>query len=244
LTCPNYNPQTNTMTMAVKNVFDKLTPEEETRLVRQHDDVYERRLTLSEYVHKRCEDVRQPMPDEEGPIQLWLAQHGPIRMRRRNLAEIVTEERDRLALQQEANEAESNESDVEDQEEDEKDGPEDRLPKIATKSIAPKNGNNNSHPQINSANGRHYGGSHLPASMNPALNSKPRKLVKQPMGLEAELPYGMDLRAAHDGQGNAVAELDILMVERASSIAYRTGYKVVYSRERGERSDWTIKIVG
>lgn len=255
LTCPNYSPVTNTVTMTVKNVFEKLSAEEEIRLARQQDDLYERRLTISEYVHKRCEDVRQPMRDEEGPIQLWLAQHGPIRMRRRNLNEVVSNEDDKMALQQyQAEDVDSPESDVEDFEDSDKmSGHDDRLPKIATKSIAPKNGNSNSsnasngtstHPLINTANGRHYGGSHLPASMNPALASKkPRKLVTQPLGLEAELPFGSDVRAAHDGQGNATAELDILMVERASGIAYRTGYKVVYLRER-ERSDWIIKIVG
>ncbi|KAF9925680.1 hypothetical protein BGZ65_007620 [Modicella reniformis] len=246
VSCPQYNPHTNTMTMAVKNVFEKLTPEEESRLAQQNEDLYERKLTLSEFVYKRCEDVRQPMRDEEGPIQLWLAQHGPIRMRRRVLGEVLTDEAEELALQQQGDEAEaeSNESDVEDHEDVEMTSataPEDRLPKIATKATTC---NNSSHPLVNSANGRHYGGSHLPASMNPALqNKKPRKVMNRPMGLEAELPFGCEVRTAHDGQGNATAELDILMVERVSGIAYRTGYKVVYSRER-ERSDWNIKIVG
>ncbi|KAG0362499.1 hypothetical protein BGZ54_008595 [Gamsiella multidivaricata] len=243
LSCPHYNSQTNTMTMPVKNVFEKLSAEEEARLTKQQDDHHERKLTLSEYVYKRCEDVRQPMRDEEGPIQLWLAQHGPIRMRRREDNESSNEESDAEGDGDERDKATANE---------------DRLPKVATKSIAPKDGTNaanntgrnatnvqaNGQPLINAANGRHYGGSHLPASMNSALqNQKKRKMIKHPMGLEAELPYGCEVRAAHDAQGNAKAELDILMVERGSGVAYRTGYKVVYSRER-ERVDWVVEVVG
>lgn len=249
LSSPEYNPRSNTMTMQVKNVFEKLTAEEESRLNNTHqEDSYERKLTLSEYVYRRCEDVRQPMRDEEGPIQLWLAQHGPIRMRRRKLNEILSEEE----LAQVRDEGSSSESDSDENEEagdhhsNNKSNslPEDRLPKIATK---PANVNAlaiKPAPLINAANGRYYGGSHLPASMNPALkNQKPRKMVKRPMGLEAELPYGCEVRASHDSQGHARAELDLLMVERASGIAYRTGYKVVYSRDR-EQSDWIVEVVG
>ncbi|KAF9558477.1 hypothetical protein EC968_007096 [Mortierella alpina] len=255
LSGPKYNPRSNTMTMQVKNVFEKLTADEESRLNNIHqEDSYERKLTLSEYVYRRCEDVRQPMRDEEGPIQLWLAQHGPIRMRRRKLNEILSEEE---LAQVRDDEDSSSESDSDENEEVVGGGEdpsannknnssrmEDRLPKIATK---PANVNAlpiKPAPLINAANGRYYGGSHLPASMNPALkNQKPRKMVKRPMGLEAELPYGCEVRAAHDGQGNARAELDLLMVERASGIAYRTGYKVVYSRDR-EQSDWIVEVVG
>ncbi|KAG0296738.1 hypothetical protein BGZ98_000841 [Dissophora globulifera] len=269
LSCPRYNPQTNTMTMPVKNVFEKLTSEEEARLSKQQEDPYERRLTLSEYVYKRCEDTRQPMRDEEGPIQLWLAQHGPIRLRRRKLSDVVTASEEQQLTENDGESADEDEEDAEDQEEqgdhgeDREDNAgrssisEDRLPKIATKSVVPRtnvnttsNANVNTtnnvqqQPMINAANGRHYGGSHLPASMNPALqNRKARKIVKRAMGLEAELPYGCEVRAAHDSQGNAKAELDILMVERASGIAYRTGFKVVYSRER-ERADWIVEVVG
>ncbi|KAI1312640.1 hypothetical protein EDD11_002912 [Mortierella claussenii] len=260
LACPRYNPQTNTMTMPVKNVFEKLTPDEESRLIKQQDDPYERKLTLSEYVYKRCEDTRQPMRDEEGPIQLWLAQHGPIRMRRRHLEEVVQDgaEQDMLleAHHVDGNSQGLEESDVEESD-DEVQGQADsgnkkvggdQLPKIATKSKVNNNSNNHTaaqpskqQPLVNAANGRYYGGSHLPPSMNPAL--KRRKLVKRPMGLEAELPYACEVRAAHDGQGNAKAELDILMVERASGVAYRTGYKVVYSKER-ERAEWNVEVVG
>ncbi|KAG0051712.1 hypothetical protein BGZ83_003381 [Gryganskiella cystojenkinii] len=254
LTCPQYNPTSNTVAMQVKNVFEKLTPEEEENLVKRQDDPYQRKLTLSEFVYKRCEDVRQPMRDEEGPVQLWLAQHGPIRMRRRPLEEVLSQEE--LAQQNHHQEPESeDESDEEDLEEQQhqqqkeaaaRKAAEDQLPKIATKANANHYKHNNAgHQQVNSNNGRHYGGSHLPASMNPAFlkNQKRRKMVSRPMGLEAELPYGCEVRASHDGQGNAKAELDILMVERASGIAYRTGYKVVYSRER-ERSEWVVEIVG
>ncbi|KAF9397837.1 hypothetical protein BGX21_008474 [Mortierella sp. AD011] len=205
---------------------------------------------MSEFVYKRCEDVRQPMRDEEGPIQLWLAQHGPIRIRRRNLSEVVSpkEEEQLLANYQEdeEDEPESGESDAEDNEESAA-SPEDRLPKIATKSIAPKHGANQpksgQQSIINAANGRYYGGSHLPASLRPGQKQKRVKVLRRPMGLEAELPIGQEVRAAHDAHGNARAELDILMVERATGIAYRTGFKVVYSRER-ERADWIVEIVG
>lgn len=229
LSQPQYSPQSNTMTMKVKNVFEKLTPEEEARLSKHQEDPYERKLTISEYVYKRCEDVRQPMRDEEGPVQLWLAQHGPIRMRRRVLKEIMPEGH-------EENEEEENEDEDEDEEDASLIPPEDRLPKIATKTNVNTNNNN----QANPANGRHYGGSHLPASMTPG-GQKPR-MVRKAMGLEAELPFGCEVRATHDSLGHAKAELDLLMVERASGIAYRTGYKVVYTRER-ERGEWTVEVV-
>ncbi|KAG0198668.1 hypothetical protein BGX28_007901 [Mortierella sp. GBA30] len=254
---PEYNPHSNTMTMQVKNVFEKLTPDEEARLNNtQQDDSYDRKLTLSEYVYRRCEDVRQPMRDEEGPIQLWLAQHGPIRMRRRQLNEIMSSEvLARLHQEDDADDDHDDDDDVEISEiEDKKSdnhsrkSSEDGLPKIATKAVVDMNSHNGPAikpaPLINAANGRYYGGSHLPASMNPALkNKKARKMVKRRLGLEAELPYGCEVRAAHDAQGNARAELDLLMVERASGIAYRTGYKVVYSRER-EQSEWIVEVVG
>ncbi|KAF9110401.1 hypothetical protein BGX27_006385 [Mortierella sp. AM989] len=247
LASPHYNPQTNTMTMPVKNVFEKLSAEEEARL-KLSDDPYERKMSLNEYVYKRCEDIRQPMRDEEGPIQLWLAQHGPIRIRRRYLNEVVSpkDEEQLMASHPEDDDGvESSESDAEDNEPTvTKNGHEDRLPKIATKAIAPRHGANqpNQQPAMNAANGRYYGGSHLPASMNPG-NKHKRAVIKQPMGLEAELPFGGEVRTAHDAHGNSKAELDILMVERASGVAYRTGFKVVYSRER-ERSDWLVEIVG
>lgn len=275
--CPQYNANTNTMTMQVKNVFEKLTPTEEARLLKHQDDPYERKLTLSEYVYKRCEDIRQPMRDEEGPIQLWLAQHGPIRMRRRQLEDVLPEgvsAADMAVDDEESSDDESSDDDDEnDKAEDNKKSkaPEDPLPKIASKSssVTASAGSTTSsvaaaaalanaqdaaaaaalayaakhQTQLNIMNGRHYGGSHLPASMNPALNQKRRKLVKKLMGLEAELPYGCEVRTAHDAQGHARAELDILMVERASGIAYRTGYKVVYSRER-ERADWVVEVLG
>lgn len=266
--CPQYSPNTNTMTMQVKNVFEKLTLAEEARLLKHQDDPYERKLTLSEYVYKRCEDIRQPMRDEEGPIQLWLAQHGPIRMRRRQLEDVLPEGVSAADMAVDDADESSDDESSEDEEDiklatsaeetSNKKVPEDPLPKIASKSTssvaaaaalasaqdaaaaAASKGQNN---QI-SANGRHYGGSHLPASMDPALqNQKRRKLVKKLMGLEAELPFGCEVRAAHDTQGHARAELDILMVERASGVAYRTGYKVVYSRER-ERADWVVEVLG
>ncbi|KAF9915399.1 hypothetical protein BX616_006240 [Lobosporangium transversale] len=258
LSCPRYNPQANTMTMPVKNVFEKITAEEEAHLQKQQDDPYERRLTLSEYVYKRCEDIRQPMKDEEGPVQLWLAQHGPIRMRRRELRDVIDgEEQNRLYAENGGIDASA---DGGDDEEDESDissdnetgdvrkeatsdsrTMEDQLPKIATKTSSKDTAPNGSQPLINAANGRYYGGSHLPASMDPALkNKKPRKMVRGPMGLEAELPYACEVRAAHDNHGNAKAELDILLVERASGIAYRTGYKVVYTRER-ECAEWNVE---
>lgn len=261
MSCPHYNPSSNTVTMQVKNVFEKLSPQEETQLLQRQDDhpYQQRKLTLSEFVYKRCEDIRQPMKDEEGPVQLWLAQHGPIRMRRRPLEEVLSEEElHQHRNQQRTEDPEESETEEDDEEEESEESQqqkeaaarkaaEDQLPKIATKANASHHlkhltANNNSN--VNSANGRHYGGSHLPASMNPLLkNQKRRKILSRPMGLEAELPYGCEVRASHDGQGNAKAELDILMVERTSGIAYRTGYKVVYSRER-ERSEWVVEVVG
>ncbi|KAF9428921.1 hypothetical protein BGZ94_000485 [Podila epigama] len=256
LSHPRYNVQSNTMTMKVKNVFERLSPEEEARLSKNQDDPYERKLTISEYVYKRCEDVRQPMRDEEGPIQLWLAQHGPIRMRRRTLEEIKA-----LNDGEEAGHPDEDNQDEDDHDEDDEESSaeeedtnrsvviplEDRLPKIARKANAPSNFTNpnnhsNNNNNTNSSNGRHYGGSHLPASMTSDQNKKPRKMVRRPLGLEAELPFGCEVRAAHDAQGHAKAELDLLMVERASGIAYRTGYKVVYTRER-ERGEWTVEVV-
>ncbi|KAG0273048.1 hypothetical protein BGZ95_011151 [Linnemannia exigua] len=277
--CPQYNANTNTMTMQVKNVFEKLTPTEEARLLKHQEDPYERKLTLSEYVYKRCEDVRQPMRDEEGPIQLWLAQHGPIRMRRRQLEEVLPEGASaptEMAVdggdESSDDESSDDEEDGEEKKNNKQQAPEDPLPKIASKSSssavsASSNGTSSvaaaaalasaqdaaaaaalayaakHQTQLNIMNGRHYGGSHLPASMNPAQKQKRRKLVKKLMGLEAELPYGCEVRASHDAQGHARAELDILMVERSSGIAYRTGYKVVYSRER-ERADWVVEVLG
>jgi hypothetical protein len=262
------------MTMQVKNVFEKLTPTEEARLLKHQDDPYERKLTLSEYVYKRCEDIRQPMRDEEGPIQLWLAQHGPIRMRRRLLEDVLPEGAS-IAAEMAVDDEESSEDESSDEEEDAEEekknikpqAPEDPLPKIASKPSSSSSSSTSSvaaaaalasaqdaaaaaalayaakhQTQLNIMNGRHYGGSHLPASMNPS-KQKRRKLVKKLMGLEAELPYGCEVRAAHDAQGHARAELDILMVERSSGIAYRTGYKVVYSRER-ERADWVVEVLG
>ncbi|KAF9921570.1 hypothetical protein FBU30_008374 [Linnemannia zychae] len=271
--CPQYNSNTNTMTMTVKNVFEKLTPAEEARLLKHQEDPYERKLTLSEYVYKRCEDIRQPMRDEEGPIQLWLAQHGPIRMRRRQLEDVLPEGVNPADMAIDGEESSDEESSEEEEEETEKveekkvKVPEDPLPKIASKSSVSSSGNSSvaaatalasaqdaaaaaalayatkHQTQLNIMNGRHYGGSHLPASLIPGQKQKRRKLVKKLMGLEAELPYGCEVRAAHDTQGHARAELDILMVERSSGIAYRTGYKVVYSRER-ERADWVVEVLG
>ncbi|KAG0287994.1 hypothetical protein BGZ97_006934, partial [Linnemannia gamsii] len=226
--CPQYNANTNTMTMQVKNVFEKLTPVEEARLLKHQEDPYERKLTLSEYVYKRCEDIRQPMRDEEGPIQLWLAQHGPIRMRRRQLEDVLPEGVSAADVAVDGGEeSEDDESEEEEEESDKADksnnkAPEDPLPKIASKSYssAAVSASTTSsvaaaaalanaqdaaaaaalayaakhQTQLNIMNGRHYGGSHLPASMNPALqNQKRRKLVKKLMGLEAELPYGCEV---------------------------------------------------
>ncbi|KAF9373139.1 hypothetical protein CPB97_000772 [Podila verticillata] len=176
LSQPQYSPQSNTMTMKVKNVFEKLTYEEEARLSKHLEDPYERKLTISEYVYKRCEDVRQPMRDEEGPEN-------------------------------------------EDEDEDEKDAslipPEDRFPNTTIKTNINTNNNN----QANLVNGRHYGGSHLPASMTPG--GQKAKMVRKAMGLEAELPFGCEVRATHDSLGHAKAELDLLMVERP--VGLRTG---------------------
>ncbi|KAG0330356.1 hypothetical protein BG004_002113 [Podila humilis] len=218
--------------MKVKNVFEKLTAEEEARLSKSQEDPYERKLTISEYVYKRCEDVRQPMRDEEGPVQLWLAQHGPIRMRRRALSEVMSEDEQQKTEENEAAEREEDDGSSE-REEETVIPPEDRLPKIATK--------NNMQAHANPANGRHYGGSHLPASMNQG-HQKTRRMIRKAMGLEAELPFGCEVRATIDGLGHAKAELDLLMVERASGVAYRTGYKVVYTRER-ERGEWIVEVV-
>ncbi|KAG0207919.1 hypothetical protein BGX31_002481 [Mortierella sp. GBA43] len=116
LSHPCYDNQTNVFVIKVKNVFEKLSPaEEEARLrVVYLEDHYDRKLSLSEFVHRRCEDVKQPMEDEEGPIQLRLAQHSPIRMRCRLLKDVSPEDHD-------------------DQEDEEVDSMEDKLPKIPTK---------------------------------------------------------------------------------------------------------------
>jgi hypothetical protein len=106
----------NVFVIKVKNIFEKLSPaEEEARLrVVYLEDHYDRKLSLSEFVHRCCEDVKQPMEDEEGPIQLRLAQHSPIRMRCRLLKDVSPEDHD-------------------DQEDEEVDSMEDKLPKIPTK---------------------------------------------------------------------------------------------------------------
>ncbi|KAF9579323.1 hypothetical protein BGW38_004469, partial [Lunasporangiospora selenospora] len=54
LSAPQYSPQTNTMTMKVKNVFEKLSHAQESVLaakqqLHQNENPYDRRLTLSEY---------------------------------------------------------------------------------------------------------------------------------------------------------------------------------------------------
>ncbi|KAF9345667.1 hypothetical protein BGX34_004556 [Mortierella sp. NVP85] len=116
LSHPCYNNHTNVFVIKVKNVFEKLSPaEEEARLrVVYLEDHYDRKLSLSEFVHRRCEDVKQPMEGEEVPIQLRLAQHSPIRMRCRLLKDVSPEDHD-------------------DQEDEEVDSMEDELPKIPTK---------------------------------------------------------------------------------------------------------------
>ncbi|KAG0082963.1 hypothetical protein BGZ92_011202 [Podila epicladia] len=177
-------------------------------------------ITISEYVYQHSKDVRQPIHNEERPVQLWLAQNGPTRMRRRALKEIRPE-----GHIEETQEEEENEDEVSDEEDAAVIPPEDWLPKNATKT------NVNHNAQSNPANSRHYGGSHLPASMTPGAQMA-RRMVRKAMGLEAELPFGCEVRATIDAMGHAKAELDLLMVERASGIAHRTGYKVVYTHER------------
>ncbi|KAF9956738.1 hypothetical protein BGZ72_002531 [Mortierella alpina] len=261
LNCPQYKSQSNTLVMKVKNVFERLSPaEEETRLRAAYlDDPYERKLTLSEFVYKRCEDVRQPMQDEEGPIQLWLAQHGPVRMRRRVLKEILPEEEGDLEMtEQDDNHEEESDEESDDDEEAEQEAAqeakkqqeqqqrqmEDKLPKIPTKANAAFGRQARQQPHQQQPQ-KYYGGSHLPSGYanQPGQKKKRVKLLARPMGLEAELPFGCEVRAAHDSEGNAHAEMDILMVERATGIAYRTGYKVAYSRQH-DSSDWVVEVVG
>lgn len=262
LNCPQYKAQSNTLVMKVKNVFERLSPaEEEARLRSAYtDDPYERKLTLSEFVYKRCEDVRQPMQDEEGPIQLWLAQHGPVRMRRRILKEILPEEEgnSEMTEQEEGHEEETDEDEDEDDEAEKQEAAaqeakkqleqqrqmEDKLPKIPTKANAAF-GRQARQQQQQQQQQKYYGGSHLPSGSAAQAGQKKKrvKLLARPMGLEAELPFGCEVRAAHDDEGNAHAEMDILMVERATGIAYRTGYKVAYSRQH-DSSEWVVEVVG
>ncbi|KAF9988483.1 hypothetical protein BGZ75_009334 [Mortierella antarctica] len=262
LNCPQYKSQSNTLVMKVKNVFERLSSaEEETRLRAAYlDDPYERKLTLSEFVYKRCEDVRQPMQDEEGPIQLWLAQHGPVRMRRRVLKEILPEEESHLEMTEQGEDHEEETDEEEDQDEEAEQEAaaqeakkqqeqqqrqmEDKLPKIPTKANAAF-GRQARQQQQHQQQQKYYGGSHLPSTSATQAGQKKKrvKLLARPMGLEAELPFGCEVRAAHDSEGNAHAEMDILMVERATGIAYRTGYKVAYSRQH-DSSDWVVEVVG
>ncbi|KAF9538394.1 hypothetical protein BGW38_010000, partial [Lunasporangiospora selenospora] len=221
-------------------------------------------------------DVRPPMKDEEGPVQLWLAQHGPVRMRRRRLDELYSSNDEHAGVLQESarqdpkeEEEEEDSSESESEEESlEKMEPEDHLPRIATKSLTiastmskkspispstPLSPMSSSPTSSTSSSGgggttRYYGGSHLPPTGAPYADGQPRtagrcKVAKRPMGLEAELPYGCEVRTAQDSQGNSRAELDLLLVERESGIAYRTGYKVVYSQMR-ESPEWSIDVIG
>ncbi|KAF9430646.1 hypothetical protein BGZ76_000768 [Entomortierella beljakovae] len=229
LSLPRYNTQSNMMVMKVKNVFEKLSPSEEEARLRSvyMDDPYERRLTLSEFVYKRCEDIRQPIQDEEGPIQLWLAQHGPIRIRRRLLKDVMPEEADA-----EGDQDQNEDEDSDDETEVSNDTShrqsqvqsEDMLPKIPTKPSA--------------AFGRNY----MQAQKQTISQKKSGKVLTRVMGLEAELPFGCEVRTSHDADGNAHVELDILMVERSSGIAYPTGYKVAYLRKK-ESSEWNVEVI-
>ncbi|KAF9102903.1 hypothetical protein BGX27_010815 [Mortierella sp. AM989] len=214
LSHPRYNSQSNMMVMKVKNVFEKLSAVEEEARLRSvyQDDPYERKLTISEFVYKRCEDIRQPMPDEEGPVQLWLAQHGPIRMRRRLVKDVFPDEAEV------EDEQDQDDNDDSEDETDERKQMEDKLPKIPTKPSAT------------------FGRQQV------QKQSKRVKILSRVMGLEAELPYGGEVRTAHDVEGNAHVELDILMVERSSGIAYPTGYKVAYSRSK-ESSEWLVEVI-
>ncbi|KAI8357565.1 hypothetical protein B0O80DRAFT_291561 [Mortierella sp. GBAus27b] len=228
LSQPRYNSQSNMLTIKVKNVFEKLSPaEEEARLRAVYaENPYERKLSLSEYVYRRCEDVKQPMEDEEGPIQLWLAQHGPIRMRRRLLKDVLPEEVENTAEQETQDEEADSEAEETSRGGQDHAQTEDNLPKIPTKP--------------NAAYNRQQQPSGNAAATATTAAAKNVKLLSRPMGLEAELPS--EVRAAHDADGNAHAELDLLMVERATGIAYPTGYKIAYSRSHGN-SEWTIEIV-
>ncbi|KAG0241130.1 hypothetical protein BGW41_006236 [Actinomortierella wolfii] len=264
---PRYNPQSNKLQMKVKNVFEKLTPEEEAALFRKPEDrSSERKLTFSEYVYKRCEDVRQPMRGEEGPIQIWLAQHGPIRMRReqeqpnrQSSGEGPDDQEDEPESEDEEEEqssSEDNEGDKKKEESQELNAG-DQLPRIPTKAEVPLQHyqrqqqayqQQQQQQQPNGEPQRYYGGSHLPPHML-GQKKRPRKILRRVMGCEAELPYGCEIRATEqinssDGsKGGLRAELDLLLVERASGVAYRTGYKVVYSKERGS-TEWTVEVIG
>lgn len=230
LSRPRYNNQTNMLAIKVKNVFEKLSPvEEEARLRAAYlDDPYDRKLSLSEYVYRRCEDVKQPMEDEEGPIQLWLAQHGPIRMRRRLVKDVLPDEAENSSEQDNQDSFDDADSEAEETDDFRRQQDhaqtEDKLPKIPTKP--------------NAAFGRQQQ-QHKPST---SAGTRGVKLLSRPMGLEAELPFGCEVRAAHDSEGNAHAEMDILMVERATGIAYPTGYKIAYSRNHGS-SEWTVEVV-
>ncbi|KAF9580677.1 hypothetical protein BGW38_002583 [Lunasporangiospora selenospora] len=280
LTRPRYNSQSNTIQMKVKNVFERLSNEEESRrmlLQQHHEDLYERKLSLSEFVYKRCEDVRQPMLDEEGPVQLWLAQHGPIRVRRRTLSELDRELQaiggkgeERHLEGDEEDEAEVSSSEDEDEdvmddkeeikEESSNRSPvEDQLPKIPTKSNNAPSAQEKSRLQHQ----RFYGGSHMSSSATAPISDhqhhshhqhhgsvaggkkKKVKMVSKVLGLEAELPFGCEVRVVQDASTGHYArtELDILLVERSTGIAYRSGYKIAYSRDP-ESGEWTIEVVG
>ncbi|KAG0289872.1 hypothetical protein BGZ98_003665 [Dissophora globulifera] len=236
LTQPRYNAQSNSLVMKVKNVFEQLTAvEEQARLcVAQRDDLHERKLSLSELMYKRCEDDRQPIEDEDGPIQLWLAQHGPVRMRRRFVKELLLDETKAGAEAGPAGAQPTEDSDSETEsaentkaQQKEQTHLEDNLPKIPTKSNA-----------IYVRQQRQLSQSVSSSNTNSA---RPTKLLSRPMGLEAELPFGCEIRAVHDGEGNATAEMDLLMVERVTGIAYPTGYKITYSRAR-DSLEWVIEV--
>jgi cytoskeletal protein RodZ len=169
------------------------------------------------------------MEDEEGPIQLWLAQHGPVRMRRRLLKDVLPDEVENTAEQETQDEDADSEAEETSRGQDHAQT-EDNLPKIPTKpNAAAYNRQQQQQPAAAAA-----------AAATAAAKPKNVKLLSRPMGLEAELPS--EVRAAHDADGNAHAELDLLMVERATGIAYPTGYKIAYSRSHGN-SEWTIEIV-
>ncbi|KAF9917006.1 hypothetical protein BX616_002185, partial [Lobosporangium transversale] len=248
LSHPRYNSQSNTLMMKVKNVFERLSAaDEEARLRSTYiDDPYERKMSLSEFVYRRCEDVRQPMEDEEGPIQLWLAQHGPIRMRRRLLKDVLpsgSEETENGASQQDQNDNDEDDaSDLEaeveakQQQQQQQQQMEDKLPKIPTKPNAAYSHQQLKHQQQLKQQQQ------MQTQQQQQQSAKRAKILRRPMGLEAELPYGCEVRAAIDSEGNAHAEMDLLMVERASGIAYPTGYKVVYSRSN-ESTEWTVEVV-
>jgi len=231
LSHPRYNNQTNMLVIKVKNVFEKLSPaEEEARLRAVYlEDHYDRKLSLSEFVHRRCEDVKQPMEDEEGPIQLWLAQHGAVRMRRRLLKDVLPDQVEEHDDQEDQDEADSDFDEENDSISRKQDAMEDKLPKIPTK------------PNAASSFGRQQQQQQPTVGAHRTM-AKRVKLLSRAMGLEAELPHGADVRTTHDNEGNAHAEMDILMVERATGIAYPTGYKIAYSRSHGS-SEWTVEVI-